>query len=102
MRGLANGTNGEVGYVTFGETTGQGLKPLLLTEISTVPSPSHPATAAGDYFSYTNFSRLFSLSHQSFEGMSLQVKPLVSLTHFHLKGLHPFKDATADGRFPTG
>jgi hypothetical protein len=111
--GLANGSNGEVGYVTFGTQTlssnpsQESLHsfPYLLPSpcplpalppspmvspltrsflLSSLPPPPHPPTARRDNLPHPDLPRLLPLPHQS------------------LESVHPQPDAEADGRFPAG
>ena len=71
VRGLADGTNGEVGYVTFGSTYRSIVLRLHLIDSSTFSQASYTATEARDHLPYPDLPRLFPLSHQGFEGKSI-------------------------------
>ena len=65
VRGLADGTNGEVGYVTFGDADCPNMVRLQLTGSSSISQASHTSTEASDHLSYPDLPRLLPLSHQS-------------------------------------
>ena len=65
VRGLADGTNGEVGYVTFGNADCPKVVRLQLTGSSSISQASHTSTEARDHLPYPDLPRLLSLSHQS-------------------------------------
>ena len=68
VRGLADGTNGEVGYVTFGNADWLIVVRLQLTDCSIIPQASHAATEARNHLPHPDFSRLLPLSYQSLKG----------------------------------
>ena len=68
VRGLADGTNGEVGYVTFGNADWPIVMGLQLTDSSTVSQASHTSTEARNHLPYPDLPRLLPLSYQSFKG----------------------------------
>lgn len=68
VRGLADGTNGEVGYVTFGNTSWLIGMRLQLIDCSTISQAPHAATEARNHLAHPDFPRLFPLSHQSLKG----------------------------------
>ena len=70
VRGLADGKNGEVGYVTFGTATSLPLSWLSLTERSPVPKASHSSAETRDDFSHSDFQGLLPLPYQSIKGVS--------------------------------
>ena len=68
VRGLADGTNGEVGYVTFGDAGWSIVVRLQLTDSSTVSQASYTSTEARNHLPHPNVSRLFPLSYQGLKG----------------------------------
>lgn len=71
VRGLADGTNGEVGYVTFGNADWLMVVRPQLTDCSIISQASHTSTEARNYLPYPDFPRLLPLSHQSIKGMGI-------------------------------
>ena len=65
VRGLADGTNGEVSYVTFGKANWPIVVRLQLIGSSSVSQASHTSTEARDHLPHPDLPRLLSLSHQS-------------------------------------
>ena len=68
VRGLADGTHGEVGYVTFGNPDWSIVMGLLLIDSSTVSQASYTSTEARNHLPHPDVPRLLSLSHQSLKG----------------------------------
>ena len=65
VRGLADGTNGEVGYVTFGIADWLIISKLQLIVLSAISQASYTSTEARNHLPYSDFPRLLPLSHQS-------------------------------------
>ena len=65
VRGLADGTNGEVGYVTFGTADWLILWKLQLIIRSAISQASHTSTETRNNLPHPDFPRLLPLSHQS-------------------------------------
>lgn len=68
VRGLADGTNGEVGYVTFGNVEWPSVIGLPLIGSSTISSASHTSTEARNHLPHSDLPRLFSLPYQGLKG----------------------------------
>lgn len=68
VKGLADGKNGEVGYVTFGKCCKCEARDVLLIMSSLVPEASYAPAETGNNLAHSDFPRLFSLPHQSIEG----------------------------------
>ncbi len=71
VRGLADGSNGEVGYVTFGNADWPIVVRLQLIDSSTVSQASHTSTEARNHLPHPNLPRLLPLSHQSLESKDI-------------------------------
>ena len=72
VTGLADGTNGEVGYVTFGNADWLLLKGRWqLIKPSTISQASHTATKARNHFPHSDLPRLLPLPYQSLEGENI-------------------------------
>ena len=71
VRGLSDGTNGEVGYVTFGNGDSRITMILQLIKSSIVSEASHTSAEARNHLPHPNFSRLLSLSHQGLKGKDI-------------------------------
>ena len=71
VRGLADGTNGEVGYVTFGNGDWPIIVRLQLISCSTISKAPHTSTEARNHLPHPDFPRLFPLSHQSLKGKGI-------------------------------
>ena len=65
VKGLADGTNGEVGYVTFGIADWLIISKLQLIVLSAISQASYTSTEARNHLPYSDFPRLLPLSHQS-------------------------------------
>ena len=68
VRGLADGTNGEVGYVTFGNAGWPTEMRSQLIDSSPVSQAPHTSTQARNHLAHSDFPRLFPLSYQSLKG----------------------------------
>lgn len=89
VRGVKNTGTGEIGYVTFGESTGylfgavwQWHAKCGLTGVSALPPPSDAAADAG-----------CDLAHPDVQG-------LLPLPHQGVQGVHPLEDAETDRGLP--
>lgn len=71
VKGLADGTNGEVGYVTFGNTEWLNVVKIQLIDCSTISQASHTSTEARNNLPHPDFPRLLPLSHQSLKGKGI-------------------------------
>ena len=65
VRGLADGTNGEVGYVTFGTEDWLIISKFQLIVCSAISQTYYTSTETRNYLPYSDFPRLLPLSHQS-------------------------------------
>lgn len=68
VKGLADGTNGEVGYVTFGKLDRLIAAELQLIDCSAIPQTSYTSTEGRNHLSHPEFPRLLPLSYQGFKG----------------------------------
>ena len=68
VRGLADGTNGEVGYVTFGNLDRLVVVSVQLINCSAISQASHAPTEGRNHLSYPDFPRLLPLSYQGLKG----------------------------------
>ena len=68
VRGLADGSNGEVGYVTFGNPNCLIVLRSQLIHSSTISQASHTSKKARNHLPHPDFPRLLPLPHQSLEG----------------------------------
>ena len=72
VRGLADGTNGEVGYVTFGTADWLIVSNSPLIVRSAISQASYTSTETRNHLPHSDFPRLLPLSYQSLKSRGFQ------------------------------